>query len=125
MAAAYIPFHEEYVTVSRNLIHLGSPLPSHKVCRRCGLVLPISAFRGRRLSPDGRQSYCRDCQRDWLREVPGRRATYRQHERARDRALDASGLTAARQVGREPGREARDRQCPDPRTPRVALERAR
>lgn len=99
--------------------------PTTKVCRRCLRPLPIERFRGRSEARDGLQSYCRECQRTWLRERPGRKAAYRRHERARERAGDASALAAARQSGPAPDREARDRQHPDPRTPRAALERRR
>lgn len=60
-----------------------------KRCAKCGRDRSPAAFRRRAAAADGLQSYCRDCQKVWLREVPGRRPRYRRNERARQRTLDA------------------------------------
>ena len=40
----------------------------HEFCSRCRRLLELSAFTGNRANKDGRQRYCRDCQRAYVRE---------------------------------------------------------
>lgn len=44
-----------------------------KRCRKCGAVKPLDAFNRDRRSPDGRQSYCRDCSRSAVSEAEATR----------------------------------------------------
>ncbi len=36
-----------------------------KVCTRCGKRKPIEGFAKKTSSPDGRQNYCKDCQKEY------------------------------------------------------------
>ena len=57
---------------------------SEKTCSRCGEIRPLDAFNRYRHSQDGRQNYCRDCQRAY-RQAPERMAAEREREKSPER----------------------------------------
>ena len=55
-----------------------------KICSRCGEAKAADEFNRYRNSPDGRQNYCRDCQRAY-RQAPERMAAEREREKSPER----------------------------------------
>ena len=76
-----------------------------KTCSRCGEVRPLNAFNRYRKSQDGRQNYCRDCQRAY-RQAPERMAA----ERARAKTQERKAYQLAR-AKTPAGRAAQNRRA--------------
>ena len=65
-----------------------------KLCTKCGVEKDVCEFGRRRLSPDGRQTWCRDCRREYQRAYaqkfrnPEKHREAQRRYRLRQRAID-------------------------------------
>ena len=60
------------------------PTVSEKTCGKCSALKPASEFRRRKLSPDGLQHWCRECQLKVQAENPELNTKYQRNWRKRD-----------------------------------------
>jgi 5-methylcytosine-specific restriction endonuclease McrA len=73
------------------LIEEGSKMAdkAHKTCVRCNQDLPLDAFFSARNRPDGKYPYCRQCNKDWVRERAAKDPKAEAERRARKKVYDA------------------------------------
>ena len=60
----------------------------HKVCTKCGIDKPLSAFCSRKGVPDGRTSWCRECYRVYNTSDRRQQKEYQQTDRAKELRAD-------------------------------------
>lgn len=61
----------------------------HKTCVRCEQSLPREAFYSARNRPDGLYPYCRECNKEWLRQRDAKDPAAAEARRLRKQAYDA------------------------------------
>lgn len=102
-----------------------------KLCRKCGLLKPLSDFNANRGAADGKQAKCRPCQvtanREWAERNPekNRAQKRRQSERRkrnRNVAPEKRRAHKAVEMAILAGRLVRPAVCPSCRDPRYKVQ---